>query len=507
MNAGREHETNWKEFEAAVSQLRRLHAECQRLLGEAEAIAFTRIGASTGRDAAAGRMSTFKNVPHLQVSRGLLLDGPGGPACRTFRLRGAERRVLAHLLLNDSIHVLEVIALQAKSGVGTFRDRKRHAQTTIAKLKATIRSLGLDIAKADGRRGDAWFFMRKGAAITFSVERAKAITERAVDDLKKGKPSSALLVAIDALACDDLVQEAHEVLCNAVVMAGTVGDQAAERIAKSTRHLASRVEQLRRGLQVCENSLASEDDDTVRAGLELQARKFTIERERIEKLVAVTNERFGPFGQGSPKDLRVNEAIQELRSSNLTFEQAWGHPLFTRVLGHPSVGWPLDEIVDQAKARDRDEQTALRDRVKAEILTLVLDPGARPNIRWICNSVKHLIPQILEAGDARRSPEARDAKKVDEAVDAFHKEHGFAPSMEVAEELEELSRLSGLSIVRLKAVADWKKAQRLKPLEALEWEQRKRTKRWSDDAYGDDDVDYPGDEDNDDGLAGTCVSG
>lgn len=510
MNQERNHEQMQTHLKSLLKKLRTLQAALQEVVDEIPMCVAAGNGAKLPDPTIAGiPWDEFKSKPFVAVSRGKLLDGVKGPDTNRWSLRGAERPVLTHLLLHDSIHALEVVAYQAKNGSGTIFNRKRHAETTIAKLKPAATKLGLEIEKRDGRRSMEWDLLKNDTPVIFSVELAADMTTRAVNEMEKGKPGCALLTAIEALECDDSVQDAHKVLCHAAVQLGSVSDQAAARLTKSVFFLRSRVEQLNRVLQICDNSFAYADHEQVRVDIEFYVKKFTVERERIEAIIADTIQRFGPFDQGAPKDRAANEAIQELRKLSLTFEQAWSHPVFGVVLEHPRVEWMRNRMVTDSRACDQGERYSRRERVNAEVLKGALDPHTVPNIRAICKAVEHAIPTILNPDYALKTREAHDARKLDDAVDSFLKEYSYRPSMNVAEDLNELSRLSGLPVWRLEEAADWKRVQRPTPLEAVEREKQERMRRPSDDsdvdsAY-DDAEDNPEDDGEDDGLAGACV--
>jgi hypothetical protein len=508
------YEQFWRRIMAALGRLRDALTDLEHLARSAPRGSLGLVGAAWLRDAMAGdALPALANTPHVEVARGRLRDGPGGPVVPGFALRGVARAILAHLRLNGTVHTLDVIALQSKDGLGTLPQRKRHVQTTMAKVRAALRRLGLSIVKPDGRRGDVWSLAPGRVAVTFSVDDAKSVLARAGDELAKGKPREALQLAIEALTLDALVQEAHELLCRAAVRADARDGDVIARVAKSVYVLEVRAVKLGRALEIARNSLATEDDEAVRADLEIQAEKSTIERERVQKLIAETTEHFGPFGQGSPKDRAANDAIAEIRRMNLTFEQAWQHPLFGTILAHPSVGWLLDEIVRRTRTGYVDEPAVLRERMKAEVLVLVLNPTKPPNIRWIRRAIKHDILKIREPG---REPTPPDVKKYLEAVDAIVKERGFPPSLGTPEDEELLQQCTGLSLAQLKAAVEWLMSHRREELGADD--RRKHKKRRSDGSYGDDGDDQDDDEgddqcdddvddndDDDEGLAGMCV--
>ncbi len=406
--------------------------------------------------------SKFKRTPYFQVGRGVLRDGRNGPVMATNVLKGADRKILAHLLIHGSIHVAHVIAYRVNDDLGSIRERKRNAEVAIAKIKRAVRGI-LTIGKKDDCHSLVWVVERNEATrVEFSVELALLRAERARQELDDNKPCAALTGALDAIDEDDCIQLAHEVVCLAALMVGTGLPLDEFRVWKSALVLEKRMTQLSRIREIIRRSVPLIDDEDVEKEFREIDVGFSEERQRLESARGRATERFGdPYGQALPNDRVANETIAQWRREDLSLDKTRNHPLAETVLGHPSV----ERLRNKAEKRARDEKELDPQEVRLTVNNIVfvkaLDGRIPPRIRLICVHVAAEIKRTLWTS-CWDSIEGRAARALRKAKVAFWTEYERDPSP------EELAEKLGWTVERVKEIEAWIRLQGPDPLDCGE---------------------------------------
>ncbi|MCB9852790.1 MAG: hypothetical protein H6819_06820 [Phycisphaerales bacterium] len=435
-------------------------------------------------------LSKFKRQPFLDVSRGILRDGKGGPVMGPKVLQGAEKSVLAHLVINGELSALDVIALQAQDGTGTFRVRKRNARGTISKVRSAIKGMGLEIANKNEARGAVeWVLHRQSPSrVSFSIDCAHELAIRADQELAAGNPVAALAIAKEAIDIDVLVQLAHEACCRAAMLIGSENGVAGDTVKKSISFLRKRESQVNRAIEIQRRSLSDLDDDDDRADLEVRGNHLTNELNRIATIIATVIKQFGdPQWHMSPKDRRANEAIEKLRELRLSVDEALLNPISESILGHPKVERLRRAVEAEIRRRGCDDPTEARKLVNACVMQKALHPGFQARIRLVCEHAKHAVREDLGLS-REKGGHLRDVTALRGAKQTFYAEHGHDPSE------HEVAEILGWTVEK---VRETENASRIENTGDLDTggHGRGRTKK----RHSDEDLDWPDDENGDGG--------
>lgn len=412
----------------------------------------------------------FKSTPYIDLARNRVTDGKGGELVRGNFLQGAQKTVLTHLLNHNTIHAIEVIAFQASTSDGSVDSRRKHVESTIARVRLAVKVFPLEIKKLAGdRHGLQWTLDPSQAGrIGSSVQDAFELAKQAQSALNEGNARGATTMALKGIECDKGVQEVHEAYCCAILAAGPDASTIPKRLAESVRFLRRRLEQLDRGLKISAGSYEHMDDDDAKRMLENRARKFESERGRLNELITGVTGRWGPLDFESARDRAANQAIRTLREQRIVSKNALRDPISVPILVHPTVAFLKRKAVDWASARLSADYDYWHNVVAALVLQDAANPNKPANIRAICKGCWHKLFALVGSNataNERIGVEA-DARKCDNAMDLFRMEHGYSPSLENEEDARELSSLTGLPIEKLKQIREWKSLQaprRLKP--------------------------------------------
>lgn len=400
----------------------------------------------------------FKSMPHIDLAGSQIRDGRDGDVVRAHVFRGAERAVLRKLLAHEPIHVVEILTLQAASSTGTVFERRKHAESTIAKVRRALKAIPLTIVKREGNRRGLEWVLDESRIKTFSSSFGDAIetVQRGDAALRDGNAPNAVAIAKRAISCDPGAQQAHELLCRAAIADTSNPGGEPQSLSRSLRFIRKRVEQLERGETICRNSYESAEDCETRKSLERYEVGFTAERVRLEYLVSNMVTRFGPLEEESPKDRDAKEAIRELRARNIGPDAAMSNPISKTILDHPAVEALRSIAFKEAKAESPAKRARLSELISQQVLLLATDPRKTENIRAICSGVKFRIWDLVNptsAGSARTGEDS-EMTRFRDARDAIFKQRGRKPSLEVDSEAQELSNLSGLSLERMREIRD-----------------------------------------------------
>jgi hypothetical protein len=369
-------------------------------------------------------------------------------------LKGAECDVMAHLLIEGSIDVLELTVLQAKDDSGTIRDRKGIAQSRIARLKPVARDLGMTIENQDPSRSTGvWVLVGKEkSGISFSVDFALALATEAQGELGKGKFCVAFAKAHEALEYDDCVQPAHEALGKAALAIGQTPGVDEKRISETTLFLGHRRRQLAGVQKIINRSFLLVDDEDARDTMRHADDRFSNEEQRLATILAKMIEKFGdPYNRDLPQDKRANAAIEKLRQLGLSYEQASSHGLAKTMLEHPSVERLRDKMEKEAREAKLGDAAENRKTVGQIVLMKALDLRIVPRIRLICSHAKPEVRQALGL-PSRNGTMAGEAKKLRKAKAMFFAEHGHHPNT------EEVAKLLGWTACKVEDVEAWIRA-------------------------------------------------
>jgi len=482
MHKGRNDNQDEPDFNELRNHLRRLKERHKQLLDELSVIEekWTQTMAS-GPKIAGVPLGDFKHGPYLEVGRGILHDGPGGTILPRNVLSGAMKSILAHLLINREIHLMEVLATQVKRGSGTIAERKRHAESTIAKLKRATNGMGLSIAKKGGRHSVEWVLERDARSpVVFSVELASDLAISAQHQLGKDKPCCAIATALKALRCDDHVHSAHLILCTAAAKVGPGGFNDRVRLRKSVDVIRERAEQIDKCLEIIDRASAANGDE-VTEDLKYVGKRFRVERDQHCAIITQVGERFPDlFERERPEDSRANEAIVALRDKNLGLDDARRNPLAMTVLEPRCVervrARAQSELPATSTCKERTERSSL---VNTLILAKAIDPNVPANIRWVCKAIDHDMWKVFNPPSGDDTNEARLARELDAAkMRLFQRLERDPTSEEVSAEL-------GWSVSKILEIEDWSKKNKPGPIDQVDQEQRKRRKKRSDDPEDD----------------------
>jgi len=411
------------------------------------------------------------------------------------RLQRAARDAFCRLKIDGYIGVMQVIACQASSGHGTIRDRKRHAEATISKIKGATRGLGITIRKKEKGWGCyEWILTRDDPKhAQTSVDKAYEIALQAQYNFDTGNYPEAMELAIQAVVTDDIVQLGHEILCLATTEIVPAEQVNMDRVRASRRVLANRIDQISHGQQIAGNSLSDADDEGLRAHLMEAEVDFAAERERVSGILTGLDNRFGALNvRMSLPDREAHETIVALRKGGIGLEEVEKQRLRNSILVHPAVSRIFENIEQKCANCDPAKRDEFRNRAKGILQALCTDPNIPANIRLICSRTDQALKDSLRSPRARCA-EARNYKRMEAAREECYKEHGRRPSD------EEIADLTGLTMEQIRAALDWRRIDHPLPPGAENWQKPKRKPKIEDaENYGLDD-------DHDDPLTGELV--
>lgn len=453
-----------KKLEQALDGWRQLAA---RLRGPSDVTTPTPFTPLAAGELPAGVPATeFKTTPFFEVGRGTLRDGRGGPIKASKVLRGAERKILAHLLSHRSINAVDVIAYQMEDDGGTILNRLNHARTTMWKIKKAIRGVAT-VTKEGGRRGWTWSLtLNPTIQIEFSVDDAFRLAEQAHRELEAGRPIEAHAMALQAIVADDCVQFGHLVACRAALAINSATQPDIARLRKSMRSLERHITQLRRVCTVIARSCSYIHKDELRIELKGFEAKFTDELQSFHSILEQMIAKFGdPHGNDRPEDLAVNSLIEQFRAERLTHDQARFDPRGRIILSHKRVFILREEIRELALNKNLDDVETVGQTVNDIVLDKVLDVRLAPSIRLVCDHAYWEIEKSC-CESPWNCPEGRDATMLNKTKGAFRAKHERDPAA------EEMARSLGWTLERVKSTEDWErfnKPERLDSDGSREW--------------------------------------
>jgi hypothetical protein len=419
----------------------------------------------------AGRpLSQFSNRPYIHVAKRRILDGEGGREVPVRNKKdffpGATAALLAYMCEHPRIDEMDVISLHIQKSQGTVATRRRNARTTISRSNRSTKGMGLSITKlGDHRRSSEYMLCRpQDCPVLFSVEIAMQSARQAQANLEERRFDLATTAALEAIAVDEEVQLAHEVLCDASLMIGPDAFAHVHELQKSVQRIQDRVTRLGLCIDLIDRWLRQLHGEDRAKELKLVRARMQKEADRLGVMIGDVSTCFGALlDDAPPADMAANSLLVALRTRNLAVNQALNCPDGQKLLANNRI----EGLHERARGRMPKNSTPgdraqLARMVNTVVMQKALNPDTKADIRSVCTAAEYEIKRLQGCCSMRSSAESRIAKQIADAEALFQGINGRPAG------IEELAQAVGLSVARIKEIQSWEALRRPPGGDAIE---------------------------------------